>query len=87
VQTIRERATRVLHRMGQAAMSDSKLREQARIRRLLAENSDLTVDQIKAALGREGISVSTDLIADIRADVLHCRRLLEEDGLLGSKDD
>jgi len=68
-------------------MSDANPRQQARIKRLLAENPDISVDQIRAALSREGISASTDLIADIRADVLHCRRLLEEDGLLGPKDD
>jgi len=52
---------------------------------LLLENPDITVDEIQDKLGRDGASISKPLIADIRADVLHCRRLLQEAGLLPPK--
>ncbi|MFL6970396.1 MAG: hypothetical protein ACJ8F2_00635 [Xanthobacteraceae bacterium] len=59
--------------------------QQARIKMLLLENPDITVDEIQNKLGRDGASISKPLIADIRADVLHCRRLLQEAGLLPPK--
>jgi len=55
---------------------------QARITQLLNENPDISVDQIRAQLGRDGAFVSPDSIAELRADVMHCRRLLKEQGLL-----
>ena len=55
---------------------------QARITQLLNENPDISVDQIRARLGRDGAFVSPDAIAELRADVMHCRRLLKEQGLL-----
>jgi predicted transcriptional regulator len=59
--------------------------QQARIKKLLLENPDITVDEIKAKLGRDGVSVSAPLISELRADVMHCRRLLQEQGLLPPK--
>src|SRR5262245_59386668 len=55
---------------------------QARIKNLLNENPDIGVDQIRAQLGRDGAFVSPESIAELRADVMHCRRLLKEQGLL-----
>src|SRR5499426_1287893 len=55
---------------------------QARITQLLNENPDISVDQIRAQLGRDGAFVSPESIAELRADVMHCRRLLKEQGLL-----
>src|SRR5262245_41124024 len=55
---------------------------QARITQLLNENPDISVDQIRAQLGRDGAFVSPESIAGLRADVMHCRRLLKEQGLL-----
>jgi uncharacterized protein YneF (UPF0154 family) len=55
---------------------------QARITKLLNENPDISVDEIRAQLGRDGAFVSPDAIAELRADVMHCRRLLKEQGLL-----
>jgi len=55
---------------------------QARITKLLNENPDISVDQIRAQLGPDGAFVSPDAIAELRADVMHCRRLLKEQGLL-----
>jgi uncharacterized protein YneF (UPF0154 family) len=59
--------------------------QEARIKKLLLENPDITVDQIKAKLGPDGASVSAPLISDLRADVLHCRRLLQQEGLVPAK--
>jgi uncharacterized protein YneF (UPF0154 family) len=56
--------------------------QQGRIKKLLLENPDITLDEIQAKLGRDGVSVSAPLISELRADVLHCRRLLQEQGLL-----
>jgi hypothetical protein len=59
--------------------------QQARIKKLLLEDPDITVDEIKARLGRDGVSASALLISELRADVMHCRRLLQEQGLLPPK--
>ncbi|MFL5101519.1 MAG: hypothetical protein ACJ8E5_13045 [Xanthobacteraceae bacterium] len=59
--------------------------QQARVKRLLLENPDITVDEIQAKLGRDGVSVSAPLISELRADVLHCRRLLQQEGLVPAK--
>jgi uncharacterized protein YneF (UPF0154 family) len=59
--------------------------QQARIKKLLLEDPDITVEQIQAKLGRDGVSVSAPLISELRADVLHCRRLLQEQGLIPAK--
>ena len=55
---------------------------QARITKLLNENPDISVDEIRTQLGGDGAFVSPDAIAELRADVMHCRRLLKEQGLL-----
>jgi uncharacterized protein YneF (UPF0154 family) len=59
--------------------------QEARIKKLLLENPDITVDEIQAKLGRDGVAVSAPLISELRADVMHCRRLLQEQGLLRLK--
>jgi uncharacterized protein YneF (UPF0154 family) len=56
--------------------------QQTRIKQLLIDNPKLTVDEIKAKLGRDAGDISEASIAELRADVQHCRRLLEEEGLI-----
>ena len=55
---------------------------QARITQLLNEDPEFSVDRIKAQLGRDGEFVSPESIAELRANVMYCRRLLKEQGLL-----
>jgi arginine repressor len=59
--------------------------QQARVKKLLLENPDITVEQIQAKLGRDGVSISAPMISGLRADVLHCRRLLQQEGLVPAK--
>src|SRR5262245_62378235 len=57
-------------------------KQQMQIKQLLTENPKITVEEIKAKLGRAGADLTTASIADLRADAEHCRRLLEEEGLM-----
>ena len=57
-------------------------KQQMQIKQLLIENPKITVEEIKAKLGRAGADLTTASIADLRADAEHCRRLLEEEGLM-----
>src|SRR5215470_5268827 len=57
-------------------------KQQTQIKQLLIENPKITVDEIKAKLGRAGADLTTASIADLRADAEHCRRLLEEEGVM-----
>jgi|SRR5215813_2119606 len=67
------------------ASQQASSNQQARIKKLLLENPDLTVEEIKAQLGRDGVAVSGSLVSELRADVMHCRRLLQEAGLIRLK--
>jgi len=57
-------------------------KQQTQIKHLLIENPEITIEEIKAKLGRDGAALTSASIADLRADVQHCRRLLEEEGLM-----
>src|SRR5262245_9813042 len=57
-------------------------KQQTQIKHLLIENPEITVEEIKAKLGRDGAALTSASIAELRADVQHCRRLLEEEGLM-----
>jgi hypothetical protein len=70
---------------GPKSSQQASSNQEARIKKLLLEDPDITVDEIKAKLGRDGVSVSALLISELRADVMHCRRLLQEQGLLPPK--
>src|SRR5215510_6353222 len=56
--------------------------QQTRIKQLLIDNPEISVEEIRAKLGSDGAAVSMDFIAELRADALHCRRLLEQEGLM-----
>jgi len=57
-------------------------KQEMQIKQLLIENPKITIDEIRAKLGRDGTGLTTASIADLRADAEHCRRLLEEEGLM-----
>ena len=56
--------------------------QQTRIKQLLIDNPEISVEEIRAKLGSDGAALSMDFIAELRADALHCRRLLEQEGLM-----
>src|SRR5262247_4723758 len=57
-------------------------KQQTQIKHLLIENPEITVEEIKAKLGRDDAALTSASIAELRADVQHCRRLLAEEGLM-----
>src|SRR5262245_30902019 len=57
-------------------------KQEMQIKQLLIDNPKITIDDIRTKLGRDGAALTSASIADLRADAEHCRRLLEEEGLM-----